>query len=140
MVETSDLPKTSEVSVSHSRMLFQSHIIDSGDPSEEDSAEAAIDCHIPALVNSTNPKLGPAIGGVDPVSYWGEGPIMGNEEYSYQYREYIFQFSNLFNRILFSFNPEHYIPAWGGFCSKGISDEYLSATFGRLVLEDLAHH
>ena len=68
MVETSDLPKTSEVSVSHSRMLFQSHIIDSGDPSEEDWAEAAIDCHIPALVNSTNPKLGTAIGGVDPVS------------------------------------------------------------------------
>ena len=64
----SNLPKISEVSVSRSRMLSQSHISDSGEPSEEDWAEAAIDCHIPAMVNSTNPKLGPAMGGVDLVS------------------------------------------------------------------------
>ena len=50
---------------------------------------------------------------------------MGYKEYSYQYRDYAFHFSNQLNQILFMQNPERYIPAWGGFCSKGISDEHL---------------
>eukprot|EP00752_Nemacystus_decipiens_P016488 g14739.t1 len=65
--------------------------------------------------------------GADVVAYWslepGHHAVFGSEEFSALYGRYLFYFSSLENKLEFESNPERYLPAFGGFCSYGVSHE-----------------
>ncbi|CAN0007734.1 unnamed protein product [Ascophyllum nodosum] len=69
----------------------------------------------------------PAVRGVDLVAYFsleqGQPAVYGSDKHSTEYHGYLFFFSSLQNKIIFESNPAKYLPAWGGFCSYGISHE-----------------
>ncbi|CAM9809812.1 unnamed protein product, partial [Ectocarpus sp. 12 AP-2014] len=72
----------------------------------------------------------PAVEGFDLVAYRSLQPgthgVRGLWEFSVQYGQgYTFLFSTLENKLEFESDPERYLPAWGGFCSFGISHEVI---------------
>jgi YHS domain-containing protein len=59
---------------------------------------------------------GVAIKGYDPVAYFTENrAVKGHSDYSYNWNEASWHFSNPENRDLFAANPEKYAPKHGGF-------------------------
>lgn len=75
----------------------------------------------------TDPTLGPVLGGYDVVQYRYLEPedygVMGDEEIYAYHREYKYLFISEENKVEFLAAPEYYIPAFGGFCSYGVSRE-----------------
>ncbi len=70
---------------------------------------------------------GYAIGGVDPVAYHTEGkPVTGSDQFTADYNSATWKFASAANRDAFLADPEKYAPAFGGFCTTGMS-------FGELV-------
>lgn len=62
------------------------------------------------------------IQGYSPVAYHRDGKaVKGHPDYSYEYDEITYQFSDLEELALFADSPEHYLPKYGGYCSYGIS-------------------
>ncbi len=59
--------------------------------------------------------------GYDPVAYFVQKkPMLGWSTYQANYRNGIFYFISAENLTLFLENPDHYAPAYGGFCSYGV--------------------
>mmetsp|Transcript_25142 Transcript_25142/g.22859 ORF Transcript_25142/g.22859 Transcript_25142/m.22859 type:complete len:183 (+) Transcript_25142:249-797(+) len=78
----------------------------------------------------------PVLGGVDLVDYFTTFKLSsgvyndsligsyGNQNYSYVYNSYTFYFRTVDNKELFILSPESYLPQYGGFCAKGIANEF----------------
>lgn len=63
-----------------------------------------------------------AIRGYDTVSYFTENkPIKGSEDFSYEYQDAKWLFSNQKNLDLFKSNPTKYAPQFGGYCAYAVS-------------------
>jgi YHS domain-containing protein len=77
------------------------------------------------LVN-THGGGGIAIHGYDPVAYFIAGePRKGCSELGVAYSGAQWLFSSEANKRLFVENPEHYLPAYGGYCAYGVAQERL---------------
>ncbi|MAT40541.1 MAG: hypothetical protein CL946_13170 [Ectothiorhodospiraceae bacterium] len=61
--------------------------------------------------------------GYDPVAYFQVGrPQAGSPDYTFNYEGVKYRFASRQNLILFMKDPERYLPAYGGFCSFGVSE------------------
>ncbi|MFP4174111.1 MAG: YHS domain-containing (seleno)protein [Candidatus Hydrogenedentota bacterium] len=68
---------------------------------------------------------GVAIKGYDAVGYFTENEaVKGSPDYTAEYKDTTFWFASPENRDMFAENPEAYAPAYGGFCSLGVSNGY----------------
>lgn len=74
------------------------------------------------LVNVT--EEGVAVKGYDVVAYHLVNiPTEGTAEHSVKYGGGTWYFSSVENKRLFKKNPEKYLPAYGGFCAYGVTQE-----------------
>jgi len=63
-----------------------------------------------------------AIRGYDAVAYFTEGqPVEGDPAYTAEHQGATWQFASAANRDLFVADPEHYVPAYGGWCAYGMA-------------------
>lgn len=68
---------------------------------------------------------GGAIKGYDPVAYFKIGEATpGSKEFSHEWMDATWYFSNEENRALFKENPEAYAPQFGGYCAYAVSQGY----------------
>ena len=66
---------------------------------------------------------GVAIEGYDPVAYFTEGrPVKGSAEFAEEWLGASWHFANAAHREAFVGDPDKYIPQFGGYCSKAMSD------------------
>ena len=74
-----------------------------------------------------------AIGGYDPVSYFGNGgPAVGSETYTSEYQGAVFQFATAENRDAFEADPKRFAPRFGGYCVKNLAE-------GKILAGDPLH-
>ena len=74
-------------------------------------------------------KGGIAIRGYDPVAYFKAGtPVMGNRQFSYQWRGANWYFANGENLNTFKAAPEKYAPQYGGYCAYGLAEGHKAPT------------
>lgn len=69
-----------------------------------------------------NIRKGIALEGYDPVSYFDDGPVEGNESFRTVYGGIVYQFSSQKNLNRFKAAPEKYEPAYGGWCAYAMGD------------------
>ena len=70
-----------------------------------------------------------AINAYDPVAYFTKNKaVTGNEAYSYQWKNAVWDFSSEKNKTLFIENPEKYTPQFGGYCSFAVSKGFTANT------------
>ena len=63
-----------------------------------------------------------AIGGFDPVSYFGDaGPLPGKPEHEASWRGARWRFASAANRQIFLSDPAKYAPQCGGYCAFAVS-------------------
>lgn len=75
----------------------------------------------------TDPLTGVAMAGFDPVSYFVEAePVPGLPDFSLEWNDYTWYFSNAANRDVFAGAPDDYVPEFGGHCAMGLARGYLS--------------
>jgi len=73
-------------------------------------------------VESLNLRLGVALKGYDPVSYFTEGaPTHGDPSIRYQWQQATWLFSTPAHRETFAADPAHYAPQFGGYCAFAVS-------------------
>ncbi len=65
---------------------------------------------------------GIAIDGFDPVSYFNGEPLRGSSEYQFTIDRATYHFANAENMQKFQEEPAKYIPAYGGYCLRGMSE------------------
>lgn len=66
-------------------------------------------------------------GGYDTVSYFKKGePTKGSTKYTTEYMGATWRFSTAENLALFKEDPEHYAPAYGGYCAWAVSQGNLA--------------
>ncbi len=71
---------------------------------------------------------GVAIKGYDPVAYFTEGrPVKGSAEFAKEWLGAKWQFASAKNRDAFAANPVKYMPQFGGYCSKAMSDGFVKS-------------
>ena len=71
---------------------------------------------------------GVAIKGYDPVAYFTEGrPVKGSAEFAKEWLGASWRFANATHRDAFAANPEKYMPQFGGYCSKAMSDGFVKS-------------
>ena len=71
---------------------------------------------------TTNNESGIAVGGNDAVSYFSAGgPVIGNDDYTYQWADVTWRFADQENKDAFAAAPEKYAPQFGSFCSFAVS-------------------
>ena len=71
---------------------------------------------------------GVAIKGYDPVAYFTEGrPVKGSAEFAKEWLGASWRFANATHREAFVRNPEKYMPQFGGYCSKAMSDGFVKS-------------
>lgn len=84
-----------------------------------------------------------ALRGYDPVSYFHQGPVQGNPNWTAIHAGITYLFVSGANRDTFALHPEKYVPAYGGWCAyamalKGQKVEVDPLTYkiveGRLLL------
>lgn len=67
-----------------------------------------------------------AINGYDTVAYFTAGkPVLGSEQFVYEWMGAKWKFASQANLDLFRANPEKYAPQYGGYCAYGVSQGYL---------------
>lgn len=65
-----------------------------------------------------------AIKGYDTVAYFTEGQAMkGKSKFVASWNDAEWHFATAAHRDLFTGNPEHYAPQFGGFCAQGLSHD-----------------
>lgn len=70
-----------------------------------------------------------AINGYDAVAYFTEDKaVLGNEAYSYNWKNADWYFSSEDNKQLFLENPEKYAPQYGGYCAFAVSKGFTANT------------
>lgn len=68
-----------------------------------------------------------ALQGYDPVAYFVDGgPRKGEPKFAITYGGARWLFFNEANRQRFKQDPEHYMPAYGGYCAYGVAQGYLA--------------
>ena len=96
----------------------------------------------PAALLATRPALameppvyatdGVAIGGADPVAYFGLGedddPVIGSAEFATEWNGATWHFASADNRDTFIADPEAYAPAYGGYCAFAAARGYVAET------------
>ncbi len=71
---------------------------------------------------------GVAIKGYDSVDYFTEGkPVKGSAEFAKEWLGASWRFANATHRDAFAANPEKYMPQFGGYCSKAMSDGFVKS-------------
>jgi YHS domain-containing protein len=74
-------------------------------------------------------KDGNAIYGYDPVAYFIESkPVKGTEQFSFNWNNANWIFSNQQNLDSFKLNPGKYAPQYGGYCAYGVSEDHKAPT------------
>ncbi|HZS64374.1 MAG TPA: YHS domain-containing (seleno)protein [Xanthobacteraceae bacterium] len=69
-----------------------------------------------------DPNRGLALAGFDPVAYFTEGkPVMGVEQFEYEFAGAVWRFQNQGNRAAFAANPDVYTPVFGGHDPVGVA-------------------
>lgn len=72
---------------------------------------------------AVNADNGVAVRGTDVVAYFTQGrPVQGRPEFSYEWHGATWRFASAANRDRFAADPEHYAPAYGGFCAFAVSE------------------
>ena len=66
-------------------------------------------------------QTGKALAGYDAVSYFQGKPVLGSEQFAYKWRESTWLFSSAENLNTFKTDPEKFMPAYGGYCTKAVS-------------------
>lgn len=61
-----------------------------------------------------------ALGGHDPVSYFDQGAVSGNAQWSAVHGGQTYRFASRANRDRFQRQPERYAPAYDGHCAYGV--------------------
>ncbi len=61
------------------------------------------------------------VGGYDPVSYFGRGPVAGKNNFNATYENVTYLFASENNRKKFVANPGKYLPQFGGWCSMTLA-------------------
>ena len=70
-----------------------------------------------------------AVNGYDVVAYFTENKaVVGNETYSFKWKNANWNFSSEENKNLFIQNPGKYIPQYGGYCAFAISKGFTANT------------
>lgn len=68
-------------------------------------------------------RKGLALHGYDPVTYFeSDKPAMGSERFSYGYKGATWRFVSAENRRKFAQDREMYMPQFGGYCAKAVSE------------------
>lgn len=76
-----------------------------------------------------------AFGGYDLVSYFGESPIKGTIDYTYDGLN--LKFSSKENLALFKKDPEAYLPQYGGWCATAITtDIYVNPNYSMYTIQN----
>ena len=76
---------------------------------------------------------GLGVGGYDLVTYRQEsGPVLGDENFTFDHEGVTFRFVSRENLDLFSRDPEQYLPAYSGFCA-------ITLAFGRVTCPEYAN-
>ncbi len=74
------------------------------------------------LWGTTNTSSGIALHGYDPVSYFDDGAaVQGQESFSFEWRDAVWQFSSADNKERFAASPDQFAPQFGGFCAFAVS-------------------
>lgn len=82
-------------------------------------------------------KDGVAIDGYDVVSYFHGKPVNGYSEFSADYKDITWYFSDATNRETFLADPDFYLPQFGGYCSKAVSAGFVAPSEPDLwIVED----
>lgn len=94
-------------------------------------AEETVSKHPPA-------PDGVAVGGYDLVSYrTGKSPVKGSPEFSTAVDGLTYRFQTEKNRSLFLANPDHYLPAYGGWCATALAMGNLTPPdYGNFLVEN----
>lgn len=70
-----------------------------------------------------------AIEGYDTVAFFNEEKaVKGNQQYTTEWKDVTWLFSNQENLELFIKNPENYAPQFGGYCAWGMREGYKAST------------
>lgn len=69
-----------------------------------------------------NIKKSIGLEGFDPVSYFQEVPVEGEENLTYTYRGVTYLFTTPANLNKFKTNPDKYEPAYGGWCAYAMGE------------------
>ena len=73
-------------------------------------------------VDEINNRQGLALRGYDPVAYFTDRkPTPGSPDIDYQWKGATYRFATADHRDLFTANPEHYAPQFGGYCAFAVS-------------------
>lgn len=72
--------------------------------------------------NHFNLENGVAIQGYDPVAYFSNKAVKGEEKYSTNYKGHVYYFSSEKNKNIFLQNPTKYEPQYGGWCAFAMGD------------------
>jgi YHS domain-containing protein len=70
-----------------------------------------------------------AINGYDPVAFFTQsGPIKGNDEFTYSWKDVNWYFASQQDLDAFKANPEMYAPQYGGYCAYGTAEGHKAPT------------
>jgi hypothetical protein len=70
-----------------------------------------------------------AIRGYDPVAYFKMGKaVEGEDQFTFQWKNATWKFSNAENLEDFKNDPEKYAPQFGGYCAYGVADDHKAST------------
>jgi len=69
-----------------------------------------------------NVRKGIMLEGYDPVSYFVNHPVEGDDDIQYKYKGVTYQFASKANLDTFKASPEKYEPAYGGWCAYAMGE------------------
>ena len=67
-----------------------------------------------------NVKDNLALHGYDPVTYFADNPMKGDQAILSIYQQVEYHFTSLQNKTIFERSPERYLPMYGGYCAYGV--------------------
>ena len=74
-------------------------------------------------------KQGVALHGYDPVTYFDSAtPQPGSDTFAYNYMGATWRFVSAEDRKKFASSPEKYLPQFGGYCAKAVSENHTADT------------
>jgi hypothetical protein len=80
-------------------------------------------------VSEVYKPAGIAINGYDPVAYFTDSmPVLGNEEFTFTWKDADWRFASRQHLDLFRSDPEKYSPQFGGYCAYGMFEGHKATT------------
>ncbi|HSD91452.1 MAG TPA: YHS domain-containing (seleno)protein [Methyloceanibacter sp.] len=75
-----------------------------------------------AVLVDGEPAPGLAVHGFDVVAYFTEArPVQGEAKFAAIHNDATYRFASKANLEAFKANPDHFVPAYGGYCAYGVS-------------------